>query len=459
MNARWLSLLLAILLPLPAQAATVWGTGGLSAMPDARTLRAREFELGARSVLPGDRPAASLAFLRYGLLDSLEAGLLYAVPDYAYLSGSLKYQVMRPSALNPTALALGLSLIGVDAAGPLSGLHYSMVLSRDLTGQLASRPFNWGTVHLGFDGDLAFNTRLMAGLEVPFGPLGKVMVEGHGPQATSGAYSAVGIDLTPLSWLHLSAGSLGVPGLSVVTRGLYYGASVQGMLPAFGGAPAPAATSAPSALKPQPSPSPRPANAPPVLVGPVTPPGLPAATLVGRVLGPDGAPRPGYAVSLSSPLRRATTTSTGYFYLPALGPGTYPLEVFEPAGGRVGGATASVKEGGPVALTIQLGDASLAKLDAPAAAPAPLRRGAVEGTVTEAGSDAPLAGVRLVLEGTGVSVLAVTDAAGRFKIIDLGPGQYRVRAERPGYAAATATARIAADAPFAKVRLAIKRGG
>lgn len=458
MRTRLLALALAVLAAAPAQAATVWGAGGLSAMPDARILRAREFELGARSVLPADRPGASLGFLRFGFLDGLEGSLLYAVPDYAYLSGALKYQVMRPSASNPTAVALGLSLIGVDAAGALSGLHYAMVLSRDLSGRIGTRPFSWGTVHLGFDGDLALNTRLMAGLEVPFGPLGRVMVEGHGPQVVSGAYTGVGVDLTPLSWLRLSAGSLGVPGGSTLDRGFYYGASVQGLLPEFGRAPAPAP--APSAGgRPQPSASPRPASAPPVLAGPVSPPGLPAATLLGRVLGPDGAPRSGYAVSLASPARRATTTATGYFYLPALGPGTYPIEVFEPGGARVAGATASVSEGGPVSLTIQLGGSPGARVDAPAATPAPLRRGAVEGTVTDAATATPVAGARLVLEGTGVSVLAVTDAAGRFKIIDLGPGEYRLRAERPGYAAASTTARVAMDAPFAKVRLAIKRGG
>ncbi|HEY9899424.1 MAG TPA: carboxypeptidase-like regulatory domain-containing protein [Pantanalinema sp.] len=460
MRAPFLALSLCLLSAVPASAATLWGTGGLSAMPDARTLRAREFELGARSVLPGDRPGASLGFLRFGLVDGLEGTLVYAVPDYATLSGALKYQVMRPSAADPTALAVGLSLLGIDAAGPLSGLHYHMVLSRDLAGRIGARPFHWGTLHLGFDGDVALNTRLMAGLEVPFGPLGRLTVEGHGPQAASGAYTGVGIELTPLSWLRLGAGSLGVPGLSPLDRGLYYGASVQGMLPELGRAPAQApAAAAPPAARPQPSPGASPASAPSVLAGVLAPPALPAATLVGRVLGPDGAPRSGHAVSLASPPRRATTTATGYFYLPALAPGTYPLEVFAPGGEKVAGATASIEERGPVSLTIQLGSSPEARAERPAATPAPLRRGAIEGTVTDAATAAPLGGVRLVLEGTGVSVLAVTDTAGRFKVIDLGPGQYRVRAERPGYAAATASARVEPSAPFATVRLSIKRGG
>ncbi|MNX71056.1 hypothetical protein D3C86_1023570 [compost metagenome] len=457
MRALRLALVLALVAAGPAHAATVWGTGGLSAMPDARTLKPREFELGARAVLPADRSGVSLGFLRIGFLEGLEGHLLYAVPDYAYLSGGLKYQVMRPSVANPTAIALGLSLIGVDAAGPLSGLHYSMVLSRDLSGRIGTQPFNWGTLHLGFEGDVALNTRLMAGLEVPFGPLGRVMVEGHGPQAASGAYTGLGVELTPLSWLRLSAGSLSVPGLSVLDRGFHYGASVQGTIPEFGRASAPAT---PAAARPQPTPAPRPSSAPgalPVLTGPVTPPALPAATLLGRVLGPDGTPRAGYAVNLADPPRRATTTATGYFYLPALSPGTYPLEVFAPSGEKVALATASVQECGPVSLTIQVGGAQQAERIA--ATPTPLRRGAVEGAVTDAATKEPLAGVRLFLEGTGVSVLAVTDAAGRFKIIDLAPGQYKVRAERPGYAAASATARIALEAPFAQVRLTIKRAG
>ncbi|MBO9541966.1 carboxypeptidase regulatory-like domain-containing protein [bacterium] len=458
MRVLRVGLVLALIATGPAHAATVWGASGLSAMPDARTLKAREFELGARAVLPADRPGVSLGFLRIGFMEGLEGSLLYAVPDYAYLSGGLKYQLMRPSAANPTAIAVGLSLIGVDAAGPLSGLHYTMVLSRDLSGRIGTQPFNWGTLHLGFDGDVSLNTRLMAGLEVPFGPLGRVMVEGHGPQATSGAYTGLGVELTPLSWLRLSAGSLSVPGLSVVDRGFHYGASVQGMIPEFGQAPS-KMPATPAAGRPQPAPSPRPSSAPgtiPVLTGPVTPPALPAATLLGRVLGADGTPRAGYAVSLAEPPRRATTTATGYFYLPALTPGTYPLEVYSPSGEKVALATASVQEGGPVSLTIQVGAQQAERITA---TPTPLRRGAVEGAVTDAATKEPLAGVRLFLEGTGVSVVAVTDAAGRFKIIDLAPGQYKVRAERSGYAVATATARIALEAPFAQVRLAIKRAG
>ncbi|HYJ78521.1 MAG TPA: TonB-dependent receptor, partial [Longimicrobiaceae bacterium] len=79
-------------------------------------------------------------------------------------------------------------------------------------------------------------------------------------------------------------------------------------------------------------------------------------------------------------------------------------------------------------------------VSAPARAQQP---GTVEGTVTAAGSGAPLAGVSIRLDGAAAGV---TDAAGRFRVTGVAPGAHTVAAARLGLATATRPVTVEAGA-------------
>ena len=68
--------------------------------------------------------------------------------------------------------------------------------------------------------------------------------------------------------------------------------------------------------------------------------------------------------------------------------------------------------------------------------------GAIEGTVTVAGTNAALADATVSLVGTNRG--ARTDEAGRFRIPGLAAGSYQVRAQRIGYASLTRPVTVAA---------------
>ncbi len=69
-----------------------------------------------------------------------------------------------------------------------------------------------------------------------------------------------------------------------------------------------------------------------------------------------------------------------------------------------------------------------------------VRQGSVSGVVVEEGSQRPLAGVQVSVVGTGIGVL--TNAAGRYLLVNVPAGQVRVRAQMIGYAAAEATVAV-----------------
>ncbi len=60
--------------------------------------------------------------------------------------------------------------------------------------------------------------------------------------------------------------------------------------------------------------------------------------------------------------------------------------------------------------------------------------GTIEGTVTDAGSKRPLANAQVSIVGTGATVGALTNASGRFRVLNVAPGPRRVRARLLGYA-------------------------
>lgn len=70
--------------------------------------------------------------------------------------------------------------------------------------------------------------------------------------------------------------------------------------------------------------------------------------------------------------------------------------------------------------------------------------GTVEGTVTDAASQRPLANVQVSVQGTGATVGALTNAQGQFRIPNVAAGQQTVRARFIGYAATTVTVTVPA---------------
>lgn len=419
-----------IFFAVPAQAATVWGTSGLVTLPDAQVLPLHELELGGHYLtLPAKDPAIA-GFLRYGILPGLEAGVLYGVPNHPWVTGSMKYQLLAPSPSNPMAVAVGASLLGVSTDGAIAGTHYFMSVSRSLS------PV-WGTVHLGFMGDLALNSRLMLGWEIPLGRWGAVKAEAFGPQQGAVPNANVGVSLTPFDWLSLAAASLGSPPNDWPVRGLALGASARMRVPDFfrgGAAPVPA----------RPSPSPAPA-----VSGKLAPPPLPAATLIGRILGEDGAPRTGLAVRLAGKERETRSTANGYFFFPGLPPGRYAVQVLDADGKLASEVETEIKEGGPSNLTMSLAETGKRAM---------MPRGRIEGTVLFGEPPRPLPGVRVTIVGSALSVLAMSSEDGRFRVIDLPPGEYRLKAERPGYMAGSGTARLAESEMRADVKLLLSRG-
>lgn len=419
-----------------AQASTVWGSSGLVTMPDAQVLRGRELELGAHYLtLPAKDPAIA-GFLRYGILEGLEASVLYGVPNHPWVTGGLKYQLLAPSPDNPMAVAIGMALPGVPSDGAIAGTHYFMALSRNLSPA-------WGTLHLGFMGDLALNSRLMVGWEVPLGRWGAIKAEGFGPQPGTTPNANVGVSLTPFDWLSFSAASLGDSSHDVLLRGMALGASARMRMPDF-------FRFWPKASPPlvRPTPAPMPSSSPSV-PGRLAPPALPAATLIGRILGEDGAPRSDLQVRLVGKEREARSTASGYFFFPGLLPGHYGVQVLEADGRLAVEAETDIREGGPSNLTIALTDSSKRAV---------MRRGTIAGTVLSGEPLKPLAGARVTIAGNALSVLAMSSEDGRFRVIDLPPGEYSLKAERPGYATGTGVARLAESDLQAEVMLKLNRG-
>jgi hypothetical protein len=65
--------------------------------------------------------------------------------------------------------------------------------------------------------------------------------------------------------------------------------------------------------------------------------------------------------------------------------------------------------------------------------------GQVRNTAGEA-----LKGVKIVVEGKAVTVLTVSDESGRFSVLELVPGAYRLKLEKGSYAAQEAKAEVKA---------------
>jgi TonB family protein len=118
-------------------------------------------------------------------------------------------------------------------------------------------------------------------------------------------------------------------------------------------------------------------------------------------------------------------------------------EVVEPAGQGFDEAAAAAakkfrfepatRDGKPIAAKI-LYKYSFTLTEAPAPAPPPPKTGNLGGWLRIAETNEPLAGAEVVVTGPGGELFrATTDAAGRWEVEGLSPGNYRVRAGAAGY--------------------------
>ena len=84
--------------------------------------------------------------------------------------------------------------------------------------------------------------------------------------------------------------------------------------------------------------------------------------------------------------------------------------------------------------------AAIALLSSPA--PLSAQTGTIVGTVTEASSERPLESVQVFIEGTGIGTL--TNASGRFLLVNVPVGEHTVTAELVGYRSASQTVTVSA---------------
>src|SRR5690606_15698935 len=81
----------------------------------------------------------------------------------------------------------------------------------------------------------------------------------------------------------------------------------------------------------------------------------------------------------------------------------------------------------------------------PSAAPlaAQQQTGRIQGTVTDAATQRPLAGVQISVQGTGIGL--ITNDQGRYLLLNVPAGQHVVRATTIGYGSAQQTVTVVAD--------------
>ena len=194
--------------------ANPWGYSGLINMPTANTLGFGEFYINGNYLA---RNPGFTANAYMGIFDRLELGIVGGIPSAGFsgLAGNLKYQLIKPTTKIPTALAVGLSLIGLAQNTKLTtGNSLYMVLSHDFNWQLADKSiYNLFSGHVGFSGNLD-GSRIMVGLDVPITEyvnlngeyLGKAL---SANQIVFDEMINFGIKVKPLPWLSVSFLTMG----------------------------------------------------------------------------------------------------------------------------------------------------------------------------------------------------------------------------------------------------------
>ncbi|MNK62431.1 Cna protein B-type domain protein [compost metagenome] len=149
----------------------------------------------------------------------------------------------------------------------------------------------------------------------------------------------------------------------------------------------------------------------------------------GRILTTTGKPVAGAIAQIGS--LRAPSDAKGNYLLSNVPAGTQTLTVIQD---------------GKTLLTesLRLPPGGKAVKDAKVREAAPVGRfGMIGGQVRNAAGEA-LRGVKIVVEGKAVTILTVTDETGRFSVLDLLPGEYRLKLEKGTFADQEAKAQVQA---------------
>ncbi|MEB3284284.1 MAG: carboxypeptidase regulatory-like domain-containing protein [Candidatus Sericytochromatia bacterium] len=443
----------------PPSNLSIWGYSGLVLMPTGVVHGFRDYSAGSSLVSKAGDVQGLTPFVTAGLFEGLEAGVLYGVPlnGFTGLSGHAKYQLVKPTRERPTAVAVGLSLIGVG--GPeryVEGNSLYLVLSQDFNLTYAGQTYTWLVGHFGFSGNLSFGARMMAGAELPLGNQASLFGDFMGPLGRNSGFFNIGAAWRPIRDWQLRLYSMGTPdgdwldrdyAVAVSYSGNILGngsRSVQGLPQQHTAAapkPVPVAPTpykprihAPSPLpstipsknnvrttvfpvapseppSPAPSPAPSPPPSAPVLPSPSADPFLnpdAPAPLSGTLVDDKNRPLTGWSVGVAAQNRWATTDAEGRYRLVfPLGP--LELLVRDPEGKTH--LTKSVRLVTPRGLELPM--------------VVTLPTGDCKGTIVDAQNKQGIADATVRLFRVGNSFMQESRANGSFHFSDLPAGDYR----------------------------------
>ena len=465
------ALLVSALAALPARAdappatTSVWGYSGLILMPTASVHGFRDFSLGLHGLTKSLSPSL-VPYATAGIFEGLEAGVLYGIPltGFTGLSGHAKYQLIRPTRERPTAVAVGLSMIGVTGTERyIDGNNLYLVLSHDINTNINGRPYTLAVGHFGFAGNLSFGARMMAGAELPIGDKAALLADYLGPLGSQAGFFNVGATFRPFREWQVRAYSMGAPGVPWTDRdyglGVSFTGNILGNLSEVADRPGSRPTSKPTPFLPTPLPTPRMVARPTAVPtmrpvasstpAPTTTPGftpIPTFTappptptpsaeaydpdaiapLHGALLDDKNRPLAGWSVGVAG-LDRWTTTDLKGQYRLELPLGPYELTVKSPQG--------EVSLSKAVRLVTPKG------MELPLVVSLPV--GELKGMVIDRQTKQALGDAAIRLFRSGESYNLSNRDNGAFYVGDLQAGEYRVVVTRPRYKPFEGTVTIA----------------
>ncbi|HEY9724123.1 MAG TPA: carboxypeptidase regulatory-like domain-containing protein [Oscillatoriaceae cyanobacterium] len=454
-----LAFALALVQSAPARAeipatTSMWGYSGLVLMPTADVYGFRDYSVGL-GVLTKGQAFSLTPYATAGVFDGLEATVLYGVPvsGFSGLTGSFKYQLIRPTRERPTSVAVGLSMIGVSGTDQdryVDGNNLYLVLSQDFNANIGGATYTLFRGHFGFEGNLSLGSRAMAGLEIPIYDKASLVGEFMGPMGSRSWFADFGASYRPTPEWQFRIYTMGNPNGSFTDRdyaaGVSYSGNFLGPIREVAEKPGPQPTSHP---RPEPSPLPSlelratpaplpsipvatPAPLPSAPIATPTPVGTPTpapgtAELRGTVLDDRGRPLPGWSVGVPE-ANVWTTSDAGGHYTLHLPLGPYHLTVKDPDG--------------TVRLTKAIRLVTPAGMELPLVVSLP--DGDLKGMVVDRTSKQGVGSATIQLFRSGETYDLSSDDTGAFSMADLPEGTYKIVVTRPRYSPFEGTLQITA---------------
>jgi len=247
-------------LPHKAPNPALWGYSGLFNVPSAEVMADGSYVTSLR-YFPLNSGLSLSATV--SLFENLEAGLVFGAPPangFASMAGSLKYRLIDQAKGLPVSLAVGATLLGADPVGSyLPGNSLFLTLSHSLFLPYEKKTYHVANFHAGFMGGLT-GARLVGGLEIPVLDYGRIKMEYMGSlNDLSTPALNLGLNFTPLPFLHVDMALMQVPGRTFWDRDFILGVGYSGN---FGfKTPEPTPTPTPSPVSsPVSTPTPSPAS-------------------------------------------------------------------------------------------------------------------------------------------------------------------------------------------------------